>query len=786
MRRVLLLLLVLLSLASTAFAQKRALFDNFHAETAGNADWTIDNDQPTPSPAQSAIVPSTARTYWTGAISSWGVDLVKRGFAVTINNATITYGNTSNPLDLANFDVFIVPEPNILFTAAEATAIKNFVREGGGLVAISDHHISDRNNDGFDSPMIWNALDPAFELGVHWGTAGDANNNLVQTSGNVRAAASDSVTRGPVGSVLSLAFHNGTTLTIHPEANPTVRGEVWMTGVAQTSTTGIMAASSQWGSGRVFFCGDSSPIDDGSAQPGNTNIFDGWSEVGDSLLFMNATLWAARRTSGGGGGDGTPPTVSVTSPVGGETWKAGSAHAITWSASDNVGVTAVDLAYSTDGGGTYPNSIATNLANSGSFPWTVPNLSSTTVRVRAIARDAAANATAAVSAANFTVDRWVITASAGAGGSISPAGAVGVAQGSSQAFTIAANAGGTVAGVTVDGVAQGAITSFTFTNVTANHIISATFSAPTTGPWIMANGNYLETFGDIASWTNNFASPAAATRFAAVAVGGTAAIPNATRITTGTSTFVTGTSGGVQRGTADVQLLSTGSTDNTSSAAIDLRLDFSHTNAGALSFDWASVANSTGDRKASLRVYTSPNGTTWAELTGAAVLNFTNNVATSGSRTAIMLPAGLSNSATSRIRFYFHNGSGGTTGARPKISIDNVSVTGTPSGLSMTPSDETDLPAAGGVELALARPLPNPSAGETVLGFSMPQTGVARVEILDLTGRRVWSSEALYAPGAHSLRWDGRASRGGAVPAGVYFVRLVTAFGERAARVARL
>ncbi len=68
----------------------------------------------------------------------------------------------------------------------------------------------------------------------------------------------------------------------------------------------------------------------------------------------------------------------------------------------------------------------------------------------------------------------------------------------------------------------------------------------------------------------------------------------------------------------------------------------------------------------------------------------------------------------------------------------------------------------------------------------MPQTGVARVEILDLTGRRVWSSEALYVPGAHNIRWDGRASRGGAVPAGVYFVRLVTPFGERTARVARL
>ena len=34
--------LALSLLATPAAAAKRALFDNFHAETAGNADWTID------------------------------------------------------------------------------------------------------------------------------------------------------------------------------------------------------------------------------------------------------------------------------------------------------------------------------------------------------------------------------------------------------------------------------------------------------------------------------------------------------------------------------------------------------------------------------------------------------------------------------------------------------------------------------------------------------------------------------------------------------------------------
>ncbi|MBS1563306.1 MAG: hydrolase, partial [Bacteroidetes bacterium] len=143
---------------------KKFLFDATKAETAGNADWVIDEDggtpQRTPTPAASGITSSTAETYWTGAISSWGIALVKSGNSVeTLPSGTgITWGNTSNPQDLANYDVFVVDEPNILFTAAEKTAIINFVSHGGGLFMISDHTVSDRNNDGHDSPDIWNDL----------------------------------------------------------------------------------------------------------------------------------------------------------------------------------------------------------------------------------------------------------------------------------------------------------------------------------------------------------------------------------------------------------------------------------------------------------------------------------------------------------------------------------------------------------------------------------------------------------------------------------------------------
>lgn len=91
--------------ASQSFAAPKALFDNAHAETAGNADWVIDNDQPVPSPAQSGIGANTAGTFWTGAISSWGVDLVKRGYTVHTSTSALTYGNAGNTYDLSNYDV---------------------------------------------------------------------------------------------------------------------------------------------------------------------------------------------------------------------------------------------------------------------------------------------------------------------------------------------------------------------------------------------------------------------------------------------------------------------------------------------------------------------------------------------------------------------------------------------------------------------------------------------------------------------------------------------------------
>jgi hypothetical protein len=100
--------------------------------------------------------------------------------------------------------------------------------------------------------------------------------------------------------------------------------------------------------------------------------------------------------------DTTSPTVTVTSPNGGESWAAGSVHNITWTATDNVAVTSVDILYSTDGGVTF-TSIASGIANTGTYAWTVPNTPTTNGFVKVVAHDGSGNVGQDVSNAAFTI-----------------------------------------------------------------------------------------------------------------------------------------------------------------------------------------------------------------------------------------------------------------------------------------------------------------------------------------------------------------------------------------------
>ncbi|MCX6230071.1 MAG: Ig-like domain-containing protein [Bacteroidetes bacterium] len=314
-------LILLLSTAALQ-AQIKILFDATKAEAAGNADWVIDadlrnlgysngpavvgggnesNPQRIPTPLQSNITSSTAESYWQGGLSSWGIDLVKKGYVVETlpYNIAITYNNASNPQDLSNYKVFVVCEPNIVFTSSEKTAILQFVQNGGGLFMVSDHTISDRNNDGWDSPAIWNDLMTNNSIQANpFGISFDLV-DISQTTTNVANLTTDSLLHGIMGNVTSVMWSNGTTMTLNTTINPTVKGIVYKTGSSNTGTTNVMVARSNYGAGRVVAIGDSSPCDDGSGDA-NDVLYDGWiadASGNHERLIMNATIWLASSAS---------------------------------------------------------------------------------------------------------------------------------------------------------------------------------------------------------------------------------------------------------------------------------------------------------------------------------------------------------------------------------------------------------------------------------------------------------------------------------------------------------
>ncbi len=70
---------------------------------------------------------------------------------------------------------------------------------------------------------------------------------------------------------------------------------------------------------------------------------------------------------------------------------------------------------------------------------------------------------------------------------------------------------------------------------------------------------------------------------------------------------------------------------------------------------------------------------------------------------------------------------------------------------------------------------PNPFRGNTVISYSLPRAGNVSVTVYDVTGRPVKTLVNNHAnPGNFNATWDGRATNGAPVAAGVYFYTLVT------------
>lgn len=139
----------------------------------------------------------------------------------------------------------------------------------------------------------------------------------------------------------------------------------------------------------------------------------------------------------------------------------------------------VTIELSTDGGTTFPTTIAADVANTGTRAWTVPNSPTTQGRIRVREHDYVAPA--AVSAANFTIGGAntapsfnpapAITRQRGsAAGAAVAVGTVADSQTAAGSLTVTQIAGGSATGMTVAGVTNtnGAVTATIAAGCTAN------------------------------------------------------------------------------------------------------------------------------------------------------------------------------------------------------------------------------------------------------------------------------------------------------------------------------
>ena len=224
------------------------LFDNTHAQTAGNADWTI-----------------------VGAYSDFADALRHHGFKVTSND----HGEL-DAAKLAGIKVLVVPEPNTKFTQNEKAAITDFVKNGGGLFAIADHWGSDRNGDGIDSPRAWNEFTPTFGI-----TFNQDKHNEDPLPGVVAGGA---VTQG----VTKLGCWAGCSMTLTGAAKAELKFNSANGGQA-------FVATSTFGQGRVVAIGDSSPFDDGTGDP-HDHLYNGFSKYDIPQFSLNCVNWLAGKS----------------------------------------------------------------------------------------------------------------------------------------------------------------------------------------------------------------------------------------------------------------------------------------------------------------------------------------------------------------------------------------------------------------------------------------------------------------------------------------------------------
>ncbi|GGK37423.1 hypothetical protein GCM10008955_34150 [Deinococcus malanensis] len=240
---------------------KKVLFDLTKAEDAGNADWRID-----------------------GAYSDYASAL--RGLGYTVGTLS---GTAITSTALSGVSVLVIPEPQNPLSDTERSAIQNFVQNGGGVFMITDHRVSDRNNNGWDSPEVFNGWDGSTPANVSTSLQASLNSDVIfGLKASFNSSFSDPV-------------YTATPVTTHPILNGVSSAGVYVgTSVDVLNGSALMGSGgktylgvSSVGKGRVAMWGDSSTFGDNTYSDGTSGSYNNWPNLSNATLGKNVVRWLA-------------------------------------------------------------------------------------------------------------------------------------------------------------------------------------------------------------------------------------------------------------------------------------------------------------------------------------------------------------------------------------------------------------------------------------------------------------------------------------------------------------
>ncbi len=439
----------------------------------------------------------------------------------------------------------------------------------------------------------------------------------------------------------------------------------------------------------------------------------------------------------------TGAAFAVTAPNTAVTLTGGAATTVTWNVAGTtatpISCATVNILLSTDGGLTFPTTLASGLANSGTASVTLPNTATTTARVMVAAAD---NYFFDISNANLTISTGTVTnptitsfspASGPVGTSVTISGtnftgATGVTfNGTSAGFTVASAtsitttvpAGATTGLIRV--LKTGATTAASATSFTVTTVSAVT---RTVANYDFNAGSSYATLTPVTAMgvTATASSTEAFTTFTGTASNAAAFTPNATA---GTALAMANSSG---TNTRHFQFaLSGGSLPNYSGYKLYVQAQRSSTGAPTLTLSY------------------STNGTTFTTATTATV-----GTVFSGFTFDLTGVTALNGAASVTFRLAASGASGVGTLRIDNFQVQATSSAGRPLGLTMA----APAPAA-----ALSV-WPNPAHGTLNVQAATPATAV---QLLDLTGREVRRT-LTDATGAATLDLTG-------LPAAIYLLR---------------